>query len=88
MIKDSLELWSSPSPVVLLVHQVVASAEGNQVSVVGRGGDGHGACAADVCVAQLVGEDLEVIGGEAVVVPEDVVVGGSTGTLGTAAGTA
>ena len=73
------------SPVVLLVHQVVAGAEGDQTCVVGRRGDGHGARAADVRVAQLVGEDLEVVGGEAVVVPEDVVVRGPTGTLETAA---
>jgi len=62
-------------PVVLLVHQVVAGAEGHQVGVVGRRRDGDGARAADVGVAQLVGEELELVAGEAVVVPQDVVVG-------------
>lgn len=32
-------------------------------------------------MAQLVGEELELIGREAVVIPQDVVVGGATGSL-------
>jgi hypothetical protein len=39
--------------VVLLFYQVVASAEGDQVGVVGGSGDGDGAGAADVGVAKL-----------------------------------
>ena len=69
------------SPVVLLVHQVVAGAEGHQVGVVGWRGDGDGAGAAHVGVAQLVGEQLELVCGEAVVVPQDVVVGGAARAL-------
>lgn len=72
--------WPDP-PVVLFVHQVVASAERHQVRVVGRRGDGDGARAADVGVAQLVGEQLELIRREAVVVPQDVVVGRTAGSL-------
>lgn len=36
--------------------------------------DGHGACAAHVGVTQLVGEDLQLVRGETIVVPEDVIV--------------
>lgn len=64
----------SPPPVMLLVYQVIASTEGHQVGVVGGCGDGYGARAADVGVAQLVGEQLELIGCETVVVPQDVVM--------------
>ena len=39
------------------------------MSVVGRGGVGDGACTADVGVTQLVGETLEFICCEVVVVP-------------------
>lgn len=69
------------SPVVFLVHQVVAGAEGHQVGIVGWGGDGHGAGAAYVGVTQLVGEQLELIRGEAVVIPQDMVMGGSACAL-------
>lgn len=68
-------------PVVLFVHQVVPSPEGHQVGVVGRCWDGDGARAADVGVAQLVGEKLEIICSETVVIPQNVVVGGTTRTL-------
>lgn len=77
-------LWTSAvSPVVIFVHQVVACSESHQPGVVRRRRDGDGASAADVCVAQLVGEELQLISGETVVVPQDVVVGGTTGSLRT-----
>jgi len=66
---------------VVFVHQVVAGSEGHQPGVVGRRRDGDGARAADVGVAQLVGEELQLVGGETVVVPQDVVVGRTTGSL-------
>lgn len=69
------------SPVVLLVHQVVPGPEGHQVSVVCRRRDGHGACAAHVGVTQLVGEDLQLVGREAIVIPEHVVVRGPACSL-------
>ena len=69
------------SPVVLLVHQMVSSAERHQVSVVGWRGDGDGAGAAHIGVAQLVGEDLQLIRGEAVVVPQHIVVRGAARAL-------
>lgn len=60
--------------VVLLLHQVVARAEGHQVRVVGGRGDGHGARAAHVRVAQLVRQALQLVRAEVVVVPQHVVV--------------
>lgn len=62
-------------PVMFFVHQVVPGAEGHQVSVVCRRRDGHGARAAHVGVTQLVGEDLQLVGRETIVVPKHVVVG-------------
>jgi len=66
---------------MLLVHKVVARAERHQVGVVGRRGDGDGAGAAHVRVAQLVGEHLQLVRGEVVVVPQHVVVGRPAGAL-------
>lgn len=60
--------------VVLLLDEVVARAEGDQVRVVGRRRDGHGARAAHVRVAQLVREALQLVRTEVVVVPQHVVV--------------
>lgn len=60
--------------VVLLLHQVVARAEGDQVRVVGGRGDGHRARAAHVRVAQLVRQALQLVRPEVVVVPQHVVV--------------
>ena len=67
---------------MLFVDQVVAGTEGHQVGVVGRCWDGDGARATHVGVAQLVGEELELVSGEAVVVPQHVVVGRPARTLG------
>lgn len=63
------------SPVMFFVHQVVPGPERHQVSIVCWGRDGHGACAAHVGVTQLVGEDLQLIRGETIVVPKHVIVG-------------
>ena len=59
------------------VHQVVPGSEGHQVCVVGGGWDGHRPGAAHVGVAQLVGEGLELIGCEVVLIPQHVVVRGT-----------
>ena len=66
---------------MVFVHQVVACPEGHQAGVVGWRGDGDGAGAAHVGVAQLVGEQLQLVRREAVVIPQDVVVGGPAGAL-------
>lgn len=67
--------------VVLLLHQVVPGAEGHEVRVVGRRGDGHGPSAPHVRVAQLVSQALQLVRPEVVVVPEHVVVRRSWGSL-------
>ena len=69
--------------VVLLLHQVVPGPEGHQVGVVGRGRDGDGPGAPDVGVAQLVGQLLQLVSIEVVIIPEDVVVAGPGGALDT-----
>lgn len=74
-------LRSTGLPVVLFVHQVVAGAESHQMGVVSWCRDGDRACAAHVRVAQLVGEDLQLIRREVVVVPEHMVMRGPAGSL-------
>lgn len=49
--------------------------------IVSRGGDGDTAGTADVGVTQLVGQRLELVRVEPVVIPQDVVVRGATGAL-------
>lgn len=49
--------------------------------IVSRGGDGDTAGTADIGVTQLVGQRLELVRVEPVVVPQDVVVRGATGAL-------
>lgn len=70
------------SPVMFFVHQMVAGTEGHQVGVVGRRRDGHWAGAAHVGVAQLVGEQLELVSSKTIVVPQHMVVRGPAGALG------
>lgn len=67
--------------VVLLVHQVVPRSECHQPSIVSWGWDGDRAGAAHIGMAQLVGEDLQLICSEPVVIPEHVVMGGPARTL-------
>lgn len=68
-------------PVMLLVYQVIASPEGHQMGVVGWCWDGHWPSAADIGVTELVGENLQFIWREVVVIPEHVVVRWSAGSL-------
>ena len=69
--------------VVVLVHQVVSRSKRHQVCVVGGGGDGDGARAPNVGVAQLVSQLLELVSVEVVVIPEDVIVAGPRRALDT-----
>lgn len=61
--------------VMFFVHQVVPGPEGHQVGIVCWRRDGHGACAAHIGVTQLVGENLQLIGRETIVIPKHVIVG-------------
>jgi len=85
VLATSRQVTSLPA-VVLLLHQVVPGPEGHQVGVVGRGGDGDGPGAPDVGVAQLVGQLLQLVSIEMIIVPENVVVAGSGGSLDTLMG--
>jgi len=53
---------------------MVSRPEGHEVCVVGRRRDGHAACTAYVRVAQLVGQHLQLVRVELIVVPQDVVM--------------
>lgn len=68
---------------MLFVHQMVAGTEGHQVGVVGRCRDGNWAGTAHIGVAQLVGEQLELVSSKTIVIPQYMVVGGPTGALRT-----
>lgn len=67
---------------MFLVHQVVSCPESHQASIVGRCWDRDRTCASYVSVAQLVCQDLEFICCETVVIPKDIIMGWSAGTLG------
>ena len=67
---------------MLLLDHVVARAERDQMGVVGGGGYRDASRAPHVRVAQLVGEHLQLIGAEVVVVPQHVVVRRPAGALG------
>ena len=69
--------------VVLLLHQMVAGSEGHQVGVVSRGRNGDGPGAPDVGVAELVGQLLELVSIEMIIVPQNVVVAGPRCALDT-----
>ena len=56
-------------PLILPLLEVVSSPEGNEVSVVGRGGVRDTAGTADVCVAELVGQTLKLVSCKLIVVP-------------------
>ena len=59
------------------------SSEGDQVGVVGGGGDGDAPGAPDVGVAQLVGQLLQLVSVKVVIIPEHVVVARPRGALDT-----
>jgi len=68
-------------PIVVFVDEMVSGAKSHQVSVVRRRGNGDRSGASGVCVAQLVSEDLQLVGHEVVVVPQDVVTRWSRSAL-------
>ena len=68
--------------VVVFVHQVVSRSKRHQVCVVCGGGDGDGARAPNVGVAQLISEHLKLVRREVVVIPQHVVVRRTRRSLG------
>jgi len=68
-------------PVMFLLNKVIASSECDEVSVVRWRWDGHAACTTHVRVTQLVGQHLNLIGAEMIVIPQHVVVRRTTRAL-------
>lgn len=66
---------------MFFVNQVVTGTECHQVGVIGWCRNGDRAGAAHVGVAQLVCEDLQLIRGEMVVIPQHVIVRRPAGSL-------
>jgi len=66
---------------MFLLNEVVACPERHQVCVVRRRWDGNGARAAYVCVTQLIGQHLNLISAEMIVIPQHVVVRRTTRAL-------
>jgi len=71
----------SSLPVVILVHKMVPGPKGYQPGVVRRSRNRDRPRTPHVRVTQLVGQQLEFVCGETVVVPQDLVVGGPAGSL-------
>ena len=61
-------------PVMFFFHQMIARSECDEVSVVGRCGNGDRPGATDVCVAQLIRKSLQLVSRESVIVPENVIM--------------
>lgn len=68
-------------PLVFTLLEVVPCPEGHQVGIVCGGGVRDAPCAAHISVAELVGETLQLIGCEVIIIPQDMVVGGAAGAL-------
>ena len=67
--------------VVIFLDQMVAGSERHEVSVVGGRRYGHAARASHIGVTQLIGERLQFVGREMIVVPQYVIVRGTRGAL-------
>ena len=59
---------------MIFVYQMVSCSECDQMRIVSWCWNGHRSGATHVCMAELVGENLEIIGREIVVIPQDMVV--------------
>lgn len=68
---------------MIFLHQVVSGSEGDQVSIVSWSRDGYTSSAANVSVAELVGENLQLVSIEAIVIPQHMIVRRTTCTLQT-----
>jgi len=69
------------SAIVFLLHEMVTRPEGYKVCVIRRSRNGHAARTTHVSVAQLVGELLQFVCVKMIVIPENMIVTGSTGSL-------
>jgi len=66
---------------MLLLHQMVARSEGHEMSIVCRGGYGDRSGASHVGVAELVGQLLQLISLEPVIIPQHMIVARPGGAL-------
>lgn len=66
---NTVNVNSKKLPVVFLLDEVVPRTESNKVSIVSRGRNGYGTCASNVSMTELVGEALELVGVEVVIIP-------------------
>ena len=66
---------------MFFLNQVIASSESNKMGIVGRCRNGNGTSTADVSVAELIGETLQLVGVEVIVVPENMVMAWTARTL-------
>lgn len=68
-------------PVMILIHQMIPCPEGYEPGIIGRGWNRDWACAPHIGVTKLVSQQLELICGEAVVIPQDLVMWRTAGSL-------
>jgi len=68
---------------MLLFDEMISCPERDKVGIVRRSRYGHTAGASDVSVTQLVGQHLNLVRAEVVVVPQHVIVRWPTGSLPT-----
>lgn len=66
---------------MLLLDEMIASPEGNQMSIVSWSRYGDRAGTPDIGVTQLISETLKLITVKVVVIPQHMVMAGSAGTL-------
>ena len=59
---------------MFLFDEMVSCSEGDEMSVVGRGGYGDRPGATDVSVTQLVSQSLQLVSRKSVVVPKHVIM--------------
>ena len=82
-IPPRLNYKPGDSPVVLFLYQMIPGPEGDKMGVVGGRRDGDRSRASHVRVTQLIGQNLKLVGVEVVVVPQYVIMRGTTRTLKT-----
>lgn len=68
-------------PVMFFVHKMVPCSECYQVSIIRWCRNRNGSCTAHVCVAELVRQQLKFICSKTVIIPQNMIVWRTAGTL-------
>lgn len=63
------------------VHKMVTSTERDEMCIIGRSRNWDGAGAPNIGMTHLIGELLELISGQIVIIPKHMIVGGTWGAL-------